>query len=152
MRQVVEGVGAKQVASDLRVSNSLIYKWCADPGDESDLDASGARNPLDRIIQLCDTTGDRRPVEWLCQRVGGYFVESPDSEPEELDAEYLRQTQTILAEFSGLLQLISESIGNEGRIDAEESRQIRRQWLRLQSQGEGFVRACERGHFDPDRP
>jgi hypothetical protein len=149
LKQVVEGVGTKRVASDLRVSTSLVYKWCSPPGDDDDM--SGARNPLDRLMQLCESTGDRRPVEWLCQNAGGYFVESSGEEPHEIDAEYLRRTQTLLRDFSSLLQVMSDSIANEGRIDDREARQIRMHWQKLQSQGEGFVRSCEKGHFDPDR-
>ncbi len=151
MRLVIEEVGTKRVASDLRVSTSLVYKWCADPGSTNDLDASGARNPLDRILELCQSTEDVRAVRWLCREVGGYFVESPDQEPDLADKECFRHTQEILLEFSSLLQVISESIAHEGRIDDKEALEIRRQWHVVQSQGEGFVRACERGHFDPER-
>ena len=152
LRHVIESVGAKRVAADLKVSSSLVYKWCAEPLDEDgDRDPSGARNPLDRIIHLCDATADRRPVEWLCEQVGGYFVETPNVEIDDAVEDCIRQTQALLAEFSNLLQVISDSIANEGRIDEHEARAIRRRWNQLQSQGEGFVRGCERGLFDPSR-
>lgn len=151
LREVVEDVGAKQVAFDLRVSSSLVYKWCSHPGERGDMDATGARNPLDRIVQICESTRSQRPVEWLCGQMGGYFVESPDAEPEELDAEFLRHTQELVGRFSQLLNVLSTSIANEGRIDEGESDEIRRQWRELQSHGEAFVRACEHGHFDPHR-
>jgi hypothetical protein len=144
-------VGAKQVAFDLRVSSSLVYKWCSAPGERGDMDATGARNPLDRIVQICESTRSRRPIEWLCGQLGGYFVENPDAEPEELDVEFLRHTQELVGRFSQLLNVLSASIANEGRIDDEESTEIRRQWRELQSHGEAFVRACEWGHFDPHR-
>jgi hypothetical protein len=150
LKQIIEEVGTKQVASDLRVSSSLVYKWCAEPPEEEGDDASGARNPLDRVMSLIESTGDRRPVEWLCGEVGGFFVETTELE-ETVDATYIKHTQTLLAEFSDLLQILSDSISHEGRIDASEAIEIRRQWRRLQGQGEAFVRACERGHFDPER-
>lgn len=65
LREVIEEVGAKQVAFDLRVSSSLVYKWCSFPGEQGDMDASGARNPLDRVVQVCESARSRRPVEWL---------------------------------------------------------------------------------------
>ena len=152
LKQVIEAVGTKQVASDLKVSSSLVYKWCSEPlDDDGERDPSGARNPLDRVIQMCESTGDRRSVEWLCQRVGGYFVESPEIDLGEVPGECIRHTQSLLAEFSSLLQVISESIANEGRIDSRESKQIRWRWQQLQGQGEAFVRACEGGLFDPTR-
>lgn len=149
LKHVVESVGAKHVASDLGVSTSLVYKWCARPA--ADVTGSGARNPLDRLVSLVETTGDRRPIEWLCTQAGGYFVESAEVGENALDVEYIRHTQSMLAEFSDLLQVMSDSIENEGRIDAREAVQIRRQWHRLQARGEAFVRGCEQGHFDPDR-
>jgi hypothetical protein len=42
----------------------------------------------------------------------------------------------LLSEFSDLPEVLSDSIENEGR---------------LQARGEAFVQACEEGHFDPDR-
>ncbi len=152
LKQVIEAVGTKQVASDLKVSSSLVYKWCAEPTDaDGERDPSGARNPLDRVVHLCESTGDRRAIEWLCRQVSGYFVEDPDVDVSEVPGECIRHTQSLLAKFSELLQVISGSLANEGRIDEPESRLIRRQWHDLQSQGEAFVRACESGRFDPNR-
>ena len=151
LRHVVEGVGTKQVASDLRVSSSLVYKWCQEPPEEEGDDGSGARNPLDRLMALCASTGDRRLVEWLCGEVGGFFVEAVEIPEGTVDATYIKHTQALLSQFSDLLQILSESIAHEGRVDADEAAEIRRQWRRLQGQGEAFVRSCERGHFDPQR-
>lgn len=151
LKSVVERAGAKQVAHDLGVSSSLVYKWCADPPSEPGAEGSGARNPLDRLISMVESTGDRRPIEWLCSRVGGYFVESPSEEDLHVDAEYVKNTQRLLARFSELLQVLSESIASEGRIDEGEAARIRAQWQRLQGRGEAFVQACESGVFDPTR-
>ena len=152
LKRVIEAVGTKKVASDLKVSSSLVYKWCAEPlDDDGERDPSGARNPLDRVIQMCESTEDRQAIEWLCGEVGGYFVESPAVDLSNAPRECISHTQSLLSEFSGLLQVISESIANEGRIDQKESRRIRHHWLQLQGQGEAFVRACEGGLFDPDR-
>lgn len=151
LKRVVENVGTKQVAHDLRVSSSLVYKWCTEPPAVVGDDGSGARNPLDRILQLLQSTGDRRLLEWLCGEAGGYFADRvhPDSEP--MDQRYIDQTRKLLGQFSELLQVMSEAIAHEGRIDRAEAAEIRRQWQRLQGRGEGFVRACEDGVFDPDR-
>lgn len=151
LREVVDQVGTKQVAFDLRVSSSLVYKWCSAPAEEGEFDASGARNPLDRMVQICESTRSRVPVEWLCGQMGGYFVESPDAEPEELDATFLHHTQELVAHFSRLLDAFSSSIARDGRIDSKEASDIRSLWRELQSHGEAFVRGCEVGRFDPDR-
>lgn len=150
LKEAIEGVGTKQVAYDLRVSTSLVYKWCAEPPADLGDDGSGARNPLDRILHLIKSTGNPRLIEWLCLQQGGFFVENMELE-EPISEAYISHTRTLLAEFSELLQVMSDSIASEGRIDEKEAAEIRRQWHRLQGRGEGFVNACEAGLFDPDR-
>ena len=100
LKSVVEGVGTKQIAHDLRISTSLVYKWCAEQPSELGEDGSGARNPLDRLVSLFESTGDREPVEWLCTQIGGYFVESLEPGTTKVDAEYIQQTHMLVAEFS----------------------------------------------------
>jgi hypothetical protein len=151
LKAVVSETGTKRVAHDLRVSTSLVYKWCEEPPPELGDEGSGARNPLDRLDCLYRATQDRRPIEWLCRRAGGYFVETNQETGEERTEGYIKQTQTLLAEFSDLLRVLSEAIASEGRVDLGEAEEIRRKWDRLQGRGEAFVRACERGHYDPER-
>ncbi len=151
LKVVIEEVGAKRVASDLKVSSSLVYKWCQEPPEDITDERSGARNPLDRLVALVESTGDRRPVEWLCSWAGGFFVEGAQVGEERIDKRYIDHTRALLGEFSELLEVMSDSIAHEGRIDEREAAEIRRQWQRLQGRGEAFVRACESGHFDPKR-
>jgi len=150
LKAVVETIGTKRVASDLRVSSSLVYKWCAEPPSETGDDASGARNPLDRPLQLYESTDDRRPIEWLCTQANGFFVESIATDTDAVDEAYVSHTQRLLSEFSELLRAVADSMAHEGRIDHSESKQIRAKWLSLQSCAEAFVQACERGNFDPE--
>lgn len=141
LRQAIEPIGAKQAAHHLRVSSSLVYKWCEE-------DTSGARNPLDRIQALIDCTGSKKPIEWLCRQAGGYFVADPEIELKDFDAEYLAHTQRMLQNFSELLRVISTSMTNDGKVDEEEAEGIRQQWEELKGYAETFVTACERGLFD----
>ena len=67
--------GAKNIAGHLGVSLSLVYKW-AQPRTDS---GSGSRNPLDRVIELINSTRDPRIIEWICEQAGGYFVRNPES-------------------------------------------------------------------------
>ncbi|MCA8925809.1 MAG: hypothetical protein KDD82_28635 [Planctomycetes bacterium] len=139
LRQIVEPLGAKRIAAELKVSSSLVYKWCEE-------DSSGARNPLDRLQKLYEVTQDRGAVEWLCQRADGYFVANPAAAA-ETEVELLTHTQQMLSKFSELLQVISKSMADDGHIDAAESRQIRKQWDRLKGYAESFVAGCEQGSF-----
>ena len=61
----------KQVAADLDLSPSMIYKWAEPPNHVA---GSGIGNPLDRIEALIKSTGDYRLVQWICQRAGGFFI------------------------------------------------------------------------------
>jgi len=148
IRGAVSRVGAKKVAVGLHVSLSLVYKWCEDPGDGSDDEASGARNPLDRIRALAACTGDTAPIDWLCQQAGGTFVPNPSPRLADVGAEYISHTQQIIQNFSDLLGVVSASITDDGRVDAGEAVRIRAQWQELKQYGEAFVLACEQGLFD----
>jgi len=142
LRRAVENVGAKKVAHDLKVSTSLVYKWCEE-------DTSGARNPLDRTQGIVESTGSRIPIEWLCRQSGGFFMKDPAVELAGFDAEYITHTQTMLSNFSELLREISSSMSNDGQVDRREAARIREQWERLKGYGETFVAACEAGMFAP---
>jgi hypothetical protein len=148
LKQAVDQVGAKKVAAAVGVSTSLIYKWCEAPRNDGEPDQSGARNPLDRLQALMECAGCRAPLDWLCMRAKGIFVEIPDPEKERIDREYVARTQRMIREFSELLQAMADAMANDGRIDAAESAKIRREWQELMALGEGFVRACEQGFFN----
>jgi hypothetical protein len=146
LKSAVENVGVKKVAAEMRVSQSLVYKWCEQAGEEDDV--SGARNPLDRVEELVACTGCRKLVEWLCERCDGYFVNNPDIRKQKIDAEFIAHTQRMIQNFSELLRAMSESISNDGRIDGREAVKIRREWEDLKRYAESFVAACEQGMFD----
>ncbi|MEM9017328.1 MAG: phage regulatory CII family protein [Verrucomicrobiota bacterium] len=132
----------KEIASDLGVSLSLVYKW-AQPNTES---GSGSRNPLDRIEKIIELTSEPAIVEWLCQKAGGYFVRNPKSICEE-GYEVVPATHAIVQQFAGLLDVVSKA-AQDNNIDPEESAQIREVWDKLKGYCEGFVRCCEEGDFE----
>ena len=148
LKKAADGVGAKKVARDLKVSPSLVYKWCQpSAGDASAAGLSGARNPLDRVKALLESTGDSEVVEWLCEQAGGFLVRDPQVKGCRVDAEYIAHTQRIIEDFSNLLRVVSDAIADDGNVDQTESRRIRAEWQRLKQYGEAFVRACEGGLF-----
>ena len=55
MKEVLKRTSAKQIAAEMHLSLSLIYKWAEPPEDES---GSGATSPLDRVGQLVRASGD----------------------------------------------------------------------------------------------
>lgn len=50
-----------------------------------------------------------------------------------------------------LERIVEAVIADVGRIDAREANAIRTPLAQLQRGSEGFVRACEAGHCDPER-
>lgn len=141
LREVLQKTSAKQVAADLNLSLSMIYKW-AEP-DEGD--GSGSANPLDRIEQLLSSTKDRRLVQWICERAGGFFIHNPrkhNSHPDYL----IPATNEIVQEFADLLAVIA-SAAADNEISGAEAKKIRARWEELKSVTEGFVACCEEGNF-----
>ena len=144
LKKSVSDLGVKSVASDLGLSTSLIYKWCQPSGSE---DASGADNPLDRLARIHELTRDTGPIQWLCEKAGGYYV--PNVPTEDVDAiPLLHMTRRIVREFSELLDVLTESIENDGIIDRDEAANIRYEWEKLKSSAESFVSSCEKGLYD----
>lgn len=141
LREVFKTSSAKQVAADLGLSLSMIYKWAeADEGD-----GSGSVNPLDRVQALIRITNDQRLVHWICQHAGGFFIRNPkttNSHPEFL----IPATNEIVQEFADLLAVIATAAG-DNHISPEESKNIRKRWEELKTVTETFVACCEQGNF-----
>jgi len=149
LREVFQQCSPKQVASELGLSLSMIYKW-AEPPDPAA--GSGSTNPLDRIDALLNCTQDRRLVQWICQRAGGFFILNPKTN--KAHPSYLiPATNEIVQEFADLLAVIATAAA-DNQITSAESREIRARWEELKSVTEGFVACCEEGNFRPlkDKP
>lgn len=141
LREVIQKSSAKQIAADLNLSLSMIYKW-AEP-DEGD--GSGAVNPLDRIEQLLSSSKDRRLVQWICERAGGFFILNPKTNKPHPDY-LIPATNEIVQEFADLLAVIATAAG-DNEISAKEAKTIRARWEELKTVTEGFVACCEQGNF-----
>lgn len=141
LRQALRKTSPKAVASDLGVSLSLVYKWAEKPSD----DGSGSRNPLDRLLQIIELSGDTGIIEWLCRQQGGHFVKNPEVNGHQID-HVLPATQEIIGQFSDLLNEISDA-AEDHSVSPQEADEIRRCWDKLKSYAEAFVRSCEAGDF-----
>jgi hypothetical protein len=150
LKRAADVIGVKALAASLRLSPALIYKWCQE-SDPNDPDASGARNPLDRLADIIRETGDREVVNWLCHESNGFFVGNPAYDPPDVGAELLTNTQTLVKEFSQLLLTVTRSIEDDGEIEPSEADQIRSSWEVLKGTVESFTVACERGVYRTDK-
>lgn len=148
IKEAVDEPGVKAVAGAMKLSPGLVYKWCEPPADESTPDASGSRNPLDRVRDLYTLTKDIRLIRWLCNEAGGFFVANPPSKrADDPDKTVVLETRTIMRDFSELLDEITAAMENDDEIDQEEAIKIRQRWEDLKGLVEGFVVKCEKGHY-----
>ena len=142
IREVLQTTSAKQIAADLGLSLSLVYKWAEQPDPDS---PTASHNPLDRMDQLVKSTRDLRLIHWLCQRAGGFFIRNPKNHhthPEHL----IPATNGVVQEFADLLAVIA-SAAADNRIDPAEASKIRKRWEELKRSTETFVACCEAGNF-----
>ena len=142
LREVFKKTSAKQVAADLGLSLSMIYKWAEAPDPEL---GSGAVNPLDRIASLHRSTQDRRVVQWVCQQAGGFFILNPKTNKPH-PSYLMPATNEIVQEFADLLAVIAAAAA-DNQITQKEAVAIRARWEELKSVTEEFVVCCEEGNF-----
>jgi hypothetical protein len=141
LREVFDTANPKQIAEDLGISVSLVYKW-AEPPEQG----SGAANPLDRVEALLHSTRDPRIVQWMCNRAGGFFVRNPTMAKPGTYA-VVPATNKIVQEFADMLGVIA-SAALDNSITGEEANKIRDRWEDLKAVTENFVTCCEKGNFE----
>src|SRR5256885_1445699 len=143
LREVFEKCNVKQIAADMGLSQSLIYKWAE--ADESG--GSGAANPLDRIEALVKCSNDLRLGQWICEPAGGFFIRNPHRNWPHADS-LVPATNTIIQEFADLLAVIATAAA-DNKITKQEASNIRARWEELKGVTECFVHCCEDGNFAP---
>jgi hypothetical protein len=140
LREIFHDSNPKQIAEDLGLSLSMIYKW-AEPSGEG---LSGTPNPLDRIAALISSTGRTDIAQWVCEHGGGFFVKN--NTDRQFPRPLLEATHSLVQEVAEVLSVVS-SAAIDNRISETEAKAIRRRWEKLKSLTEGFVIACEKGDF-----
>ncbi len=146
LKRAADTIGVKALAATLKLSPALIYKWCQE-SDPNDPDASGARNPLDRLADIVQATDDTSVANWLCHEAGGFFVSNPVDYNPDIETELLMNTQQMVLSFSQLLMTVTKSIEDDGQIEPAEADRIRDAWELFKSTVECFTVSCERGLF-----
>jgi hypothetical protein len=140
LREVFQTHNPKQIAEEMGVSVSMVYKWAEPPGQ-----GSGATNPLDRIASLVKAIRDTRIVEWICAQADGFFIKNPKIARLRSYA-VVPATNQVVQEFAEMLSVIA-SAAVDNNITSAEADRIRSRWEDLKSVTEGFVRGCEEGNF-----
>lgn len=143
IRELLQHANAKQLAAEMGLSPSMIYKW-AEPDEAG---GSGAQNPLDRVEQLARLTDGVRVAQWVCGCAGGFYVKSPKTAGGESPT-LTSASHEVVHEFADMLSAIAIA-AHDNNITKEEAKDIRARWQKLQTETEEFVRSCEQGNFLP---
>jgi hypothetical protein len=143
LREVFQKCSAKQIAADLDLSLSLVYKWSEPPAE----DGPPTGNPLERVAALYRCSHDERILQWLCQQAGGFYIKNPKTHHAHPDY-LIPATNQIVQEFADLLAVIATAAA-DNQITPKESKTIRARWEELKSVTETFVACCEDGNFAP---
>lgn len=147
LKQSVERAGPKRVARALDVSLSLVYKWTQPPRTKRNPGASGARNPLDKLVTIFSLSQDLELIHFLCRIGRGYFTANPAGAARN-ERNFVSATVNALNDFADMLQYAEKSLTNDGRIDEGEAVKLRRQWDKLKGRLEQFIVSCEEGQFN----
>jgi hypothetical protein len=150
LKQAVDRAGPKRVARALDVSLSLVYKWTQPPRTKKNPSASGARNPLDKLVTIFHLSDDLEMVQFLCRIARGYYTANPKLKG-RVGQSFVTATVTALNEFADLMQLAEKSLTDDGRIDEDESKKLRKNWDHLKGRLEHFIVGCEEGVYDLDK-
>lgn len=138
VKEMLKRVSAKQVAQELGVSLSLVYKWA-----EAPIVGSGASNPIDRVEVLTRMTGDLSPLEWLCERFNGTFVQRPSDNVQCED--FVLTIGKIIIELGHVLAECNSDGGVLPNITPDKAREIRARWEKCKAVIDCFIHAAEDG-------
>lgn len=142
LREVFERCTPKQIAADLDLSLSLVYKWAEPPNPQG----PPTGNPLERVAALYRCSQDDTILHWLSQQAGGFYIKNPKlhhAHPDYL----IPATNQIVQEFADLLAVIATAAA-DNQISPKEAKSIRARWEDLKSVTETFVACCEHGNFN----
>ena len=147
LKQAVDRAGPKRVSRALDVSLSLVYKWTQPPRTKDNPSASGARNPLDKLVTIFHLSEDIELIQFLCRIARGYYTTNPPLEG-KVGSSFVTATVSALNDFADLMHLAEKSLTDDGQIDEGEAKKLRKNWDRLKGRLEHFIVGCEEGAYD----
>jgi hypothetical protein len=142
LRDAFEKTSPKEIASEMGLSLSMVYKWAQPQNDQG----SGSLNPLDRAKQLMKLTREPKIIQWLCGQAGGFFVKNSRHHTSAEHEQVMPAMNEIVQQFADLLEAITDA-AIDNQISPTEARRIRQEWEQLKTFAETFVHACEQGDF-----
>lgn len=140
LKKKTQQVVHQEVAHSLNISGAMLYKWREAPPKGETIS-----NPLERVAILINATGDEKIADWIAHKSGGHFI------PDELHADapqLVQASHSLIKDFSLLITELIKSCEDQ-QVCADESVALREKWNLIRKRAESFVRACEKGTYDP---
>lgn len=133
------------VAKRLRLSTSLIYKWREPHTDYTD---SGARNPLDDIETIIETSllmGNSpedalSPIQYLTERFNLIFLNPPGPKP--CNQEISKDLLSTIKEFGEMAGAAGKAL-KDGKINQKEATIVIKEAWELIRQTAVFIKKIE---------
>ena len=139
MRKVVLQGPPKKLAIETGIPESTLYHWYEE--------GEHARTcPMEYLVAIYQSTGDRRLVIHFCTECGGYFVPNAPADPLPADddlVQVLGRMDDAHADFEKALARVKK----QGGFTLDDQRRVRKRWNRYQSKVEGILRGAKHGRF-----
>lgn len=142
-KKVIDVEGPKFTSSETNIQISKLYNW-----RKGKTGSEYTMNPIEQIIALTRCSGNKDLVKFLCNSVGGYYVENPDKVISEL--QLLEKINKVMRRFSMTIDTITKSVADDGRITKDEADEIEIEWNKLKSVGQTLVDCAKAGRYDGD--
>lgn len=139
VRKVVLKGPPKKLAIETGIPESTLYHWYEE--------GEHARTcPMEYLVAIYQSTGDRRLVIHFCAECGGYFVPNAPAEPlpeGEALVKAIGRMDDAHADFEKALARVKK----QGGFTPVDLPRVRKRWNRYQSKVEGLLSAGKRGRY-----
>jgi hypothetical protein len=120
----------------------VLESWTQEARDFASID------PLEKTARLIFGTKSELPLQWLCSRLGGYFVQGPGvfSQVRNKGAQtWFSASLQLHALRRAVIRAFIDSPEGQPSIDADEARFIARSWAEVFGWIEGFLEEYQAG-------
>jgi hypothetical protein len=141
LKSIIKPYGCKAAAALLGLSLSIIHKWTSPRADGR----SAELNPLDRLLKLIQATKDLRPLHWLCEQCGGYFVKFQSLKVWR-KLTLAKAVAVVLARLGNYVTLLAQA-ELAGKVSPELEAKLAAAWQEILTEGGSFMAALKQGAF-----
>jgi hypothetical protein len=123
----------EQIAEQLDMSSSYLYRSCLPDLDTDGPNASGVRFMLKKLVPLIRVTGDMQVMDLMERELGRVAVHIPPATPEQPSKDLERQALNAAKEFGELMQEVYESTKDQELQPDEKKRIVKEGYEAIQA-------------------